>query len=342
MLATKAGVTTLHVASPATGACSHALSTLVHHDEAVVRAALAGGDALTVLATVDLEPARDRSFAASLVRLAPHEPPETLASSVVYASRPYPLGAHVAVARGAAGPHEEGRFRVDRLGIDLVDVTSGASEELHAWTGYLLHVAGHAGDELIVYRVGPEAGPTGAEIVALSLATRRARRVASVPAFARDFSVDARGHRVVMQNRHPTERERWQVVSIDLTTGRASVLRESASMAQTPFALASGEVLVSDGRSGGSLDWSASHLRPTPGWQAAGEGSDRVDAVHDGGRYLAGLRFAPSRLPTPVLLERVTLGGRPAVTATRLPHPEGARVAIAGFAPRPVDAGGAP
>jgi hypothetical protein len=341
LLATKAGVTTLHLASPAAGERSHALATLVHHDEAVVRATLLEGSELVVLATVDLEPSRDRSFGASLVRLSPHAPPATLASGLVYASRAHPLGARVVVARGVAGEAAPGAPRVDQLTLELVDVATGALEELCAWTGYLVHVAGQLDDELFVYRVGPAAGATGAELVALDLRTKELRRLASVAPFARDFSVDPRGRRLVMQNRSPARGDRWQVVSLDLATGRQTVLRESSSMAQTPFALPTGDVLVSDGARGGSIDWSydasrdgegspeRGHFRPSPSWESVGAGSDRVDAAHASGRYLAALRFAPSRLPTPVLLELVA--GERELVATRLPHPEGTRVAIAGF-----------
>lgn len=319
LLATRprTGVTTLHRAR--TGALSAPLVTLAHHGEAVVRAAVHPGGA--VWATVDVEAARDPSFAASLLRLSPGRGPERLAEDVVYASRPLVTAdGRVFVTRGSAGAVGPAG-RVDELHVDEIDET-GASRTVLAAPGFALFLAGAAGGELVLYHVVPEAQGSGARasLLAVDPDTAAVRALAQIPPFARDFSI-AEGD-VVFQDLAPDGTFGVQRVSLRGGAPRAEGPGAGAPRL-APFAWEGVGLLRSDER--GLL------VRGEPR-RAPGRAPDDVEQILDvsaDGAAVAGLRHRPGRSasgqgPVPFVL-------RADGELLDLPSPDGARVAVAGF-----------
>jgi len=174
----------------------------------------AGGP--TVLATAPTTASRDRSFDGGLYRLDPTTGPKQLCAGVVHAARPLTTSdGRVLVSRGVAGPAPASptAVRIDELTIDLVDPHSGAITPVHHHTGHLAHLAGWHAGRALVYQVGPGS----AEIVEMSLATGKTSvLMPSLPAFARDFSVDPVGGRLVYRGRHEDDPQRWVVDAVDL------------------------------------------------------------------------------------------------------------------------------
>ncbi|UQA57854.1 hypothetical protein [Polyangium aurulentum] len=291
------------------------VATFTHLPDAAVRAAnLPGTD--TVFATADTAETRDRSFNASLFRLRPHTPPETLCDRVVHASRPLvtPAG-RVFVSRGTAGPELERQMRVDHLTIDEIDPGTGASRVVHALDGQLAFLAGWSGGEIVVYRIF--AG--GADLVGVDPDTGAVRTIVDrLPPFARDFSVDAAGGRLVFQNRHRTDARTWEVDEVDLATGRTRALHSGPSMTMAPAVLPGGGIVFNTGSAG---------LRPLDAPLRVngplGAGVDVIAATSPD--HLAALHTVAGALPVPFLIE-VETGA-----ASLLPAPKNARIAIAGF-----------
>ena len=320
-----AELTSLYLVQAGGGADPAPVATFGHLPGAVVRGAVVPGTPY-VLATADTTPTRDGSFNASLFRLQPHTPPEVLVDRIVYASRPLvtPAG-RVFVSRGSPGPALEGRLRVDPLTIDEVDLATGQTRAVHAEQGHLLFLAGATAREIVLYRVLPD----HADIVAIDPDSGAVRSmVKNLPPFARDFSIDARGQKLVFQGRHETNSRTWVVDEIDLASGRARRLFSSPSMTLAPAVLPSGGILYNPpGRGLSTLDAEARLAGPL------GPGVDLVAAATADSRWLAALHTLPSALPVPFLVD--TQSG----VAKVLPAPRGSRVAIAGFYP---EDGGAP
>jgi hypothetical protein len=295
------------------------VATFGHLPDATVRAALIPGTT-TALVTADTTPTRDASFNASLFRLAPHTPPETLVDRVVHASRPLvtPAG-RVFVARGVAGPELDGKLRVDALTIDEIDISTGAARTVHAVQGHLTFLAGLAGHELVVYRVLPG----HADIVAIDPDTGAVRPVLStLPPFARDFSIDAAGARLVFQNRHEADSRTWVIDEVTLANGKTRRLYQSASMTMAPALLPGGGVLFNpDGAGLHALDTEAPLRGPL------GPGVDVHAGLSADGAHLLALHTVAGALPVPFVIE--TKSG----AASVLPAPSGARIAIAGILP---------
>jgi hypothetical protein len=325
LLATQPGAlhTSLYLVSPGDRAPLAPLSTFTHLPGATVRAAVLPGTS-TVVATADTAETRDPSFDASLFRVAPHTPPERLCDGVVHASRPLvtPEG-RVFVSRGAPGPEpltaRLSDMRVDALSIEEVDPSTGALWTVHTTSGHLAFLAGWFDGEVIVYRISPG----GADIVGVNPDTGTVRPVVtSLPPFARDFSVDAATGTLVFQGRHETNSRVWTVEKVSLVTGERARLHESASMSLIPFALPGGEVAWNpEGTEGLRIPGREAARRPL------GEGADWVLATSEDGEFVAGLHTVPGTLPVPFVLD--TLSGR----GTPLRAPDGARIAVAGFAP---------
>lgn len=294
------------------------VATFAHLPDAAVRAAvLPASD--TVLAAAEVAETRDRSFNASLFRLRPHAPPEALCDRVVHASRPLitPAG-RVFVSRGTAGPAQEGRMRVDHLTLDEIDPQTGAARVVHALEGHLGFLAAWAGHELVVYRIFPG----GADLVGVDPDTGAVRPIlAHLPPFARDFSVDAAGKRLVFQNRQTTDARTWEVVEVELATGRSRPLHAGPSMTMAPAVLPEGGVVFNPAGAG---------LRPLDAALRVdgplGAGVDVIAASSPQIPYLAALHTVAGALPVPFLLDTRT------GAAALLPAPKGARLAIAGFA----------
>lgn len=309
--------TSLYLVQAGGGADPAPVATFAHLPDAAVRAAVVPGTPY-VLATADTTPSRDASFNASLFRLQPHAPPEALVSGVVHASRPLvtPAG-RVFVSRGRAGTEIEGQLRVDPLTVDEIDLATGNTRAVHAEHGHLLFLAGAAGKEIILYRVLPD----HADIVAVDPDSGAVRSIVKdLPPFARDFSMDAHGEKLVFQGRHETNSRTWTIDEIDLASGRARRLFSSPNMNLAPAVLPSGGVLYNPpGRGLSTLDAEARIAGPL------GPGVDLVAATTADSRWIAALHTQPSALPVPFLVDTET--GAAAV----LPAPRGSRVAVAGF-----------
>ncbi len=321
LLATFPGAehTSLYLVQAGGGADPAPVSTFAHLPDAVVRGATVPGKAF-VLATADTTPTRDASFNASLFRVAPHAPPETLVDRVVHASRPLVTAAgRVFVSRGRPGAEIEGRMRVDPLTVDEIDLGTGQTRTVHAEDGHLLFLAGATGREIILYRVLPG----GADVVAVDPDSGAVRTVLkNLPPFARDFSLDARGDKLVFQGRHETDSRTWVVDEVEIATGRARRLFSSPSMTLAPAVLPNGGVLYNP--PGHGLSTLAAEARVAG---PLGPGVDVVAAATADSRWIAALHTQPSTLAVPFVVDTQT--GAAAV----LPAPRGSRVAIAGFFP---------
>lgn len=325
LLVTKPGAlhTSMYVATPGDSKPLAPVATFTHLPGGTARGAVLPGSS-TVIATADTAETRDASFNASLFRVAPHEPPEVLCDGVVHASRPLVTAdGRVFVARGTAGAEPKSSrladMRVDALSIEEVDPWTGTLRTIHTMSGYLTFLAGSYGDEVLLYRISP----SGADIVAIDPDTYAARTVvASLPPFARDFSVDPDTGTLVFQDRHETDTRTWTIESVDLVTGDRKRLRESASMNMVPRALRGGAVAWNpEGRGGLSI------LGEEKAGGPLGEGADWVLADSDDGRWLAALHTVQGALPVPFVIDSAS--GK----ASILRAPEGSRVAIAGFVP---------
>jgi hypothetical protein len=126
------------------------------------------------------------------------------------------------------------------------------------WNGYATHLAGILGRELVVYRVGPR----GAEIVSVERASGRARTVAPVPPFARDFSIDRKAGALVYSNRDDRDESTWVVERMDLSTGARTRLSSTRDDAQTPLATDGRVFWTAPGRRGLASDRDAAPLTP--------------------------------------------------------------------------------
>ncbi|MBW2454957.1 MAG: hypothetical protein JRI68_10615 [Deltaproteobacteria bacterium] len=273
-----------------------------------------------VLATAPTTPSRDPSFDGGLYRLDPAAGAQLLCDGVVHAARPLitPDG-RVFVARGMAGPSSANpaAVRVDELTIDEVDPLTGVVTPVHHHTGHLAHLAGWHDGRLLVYQVGPGS----AEIVAVSPATGKTTvLVASLPAFARDFSVDPVGGQLVYRGRHEDDPRRWVVDTLDLAKGARQRLYEGDSFSLAPHVWPGGGVAINPRRRGLQLLGSGDGLV-----SPMGSGVDLVRGVSQGDRYVALLHTVQGRLPLPFVVDRQTSGVAP------VPTPPGTRVAVAGF-----------
>ncbi len=277
-------------------------------------------DAPMVLATAPTTPGRDRSFDGGLYRLDPQSGAQLLCGDVVHAARPLitPDG-RVFVARGTAGPWpaDPATVRVDELTIDEVDPLTGAVTPIHHHSGHLAHLAGWHDGRLLVYQVGPGS----AQIVAVSPATGKTTvLVASLPAFARDFSVDSVSETLVYRGRHEDDPRRWVVDALELATGAETRLFEGDSFSLAPHVWPGGGVAINPGRRGLRLLGSGDSLV-----SPMGPGVDLVRGVSQDHRYVALLHTVQGRLPLPFVVDRQTSRLAP------VPTPPAARVAVAGF-----------
>ena len=326
LLATRPGAlhTSLYLAPAGGSETSAPVATFTHLAGAVVRGSVIPGTSI-VLATADTKPTRDLSFNASLLRVAPHEPPEALCDGVVHASRPLiTRSGRVFVSRGAPGPVNAAapaEMRVDALSVDEVDPATGALRPIHTMSGYLAFLAGSIGSEILLYRVAP----AGADIVAVDADTGSVRPILpSLPPFARDFSVDEGARALVFQGRHETDSRTWVVDRVDLASGKRSRLYEGSSMSLAPHVWPGGAVAYNpDGRSGLALLGVGALKVRGP----LGDGVDVVLAASHDRRWLAALHTVQGALPAPFAINTET------GAALALHGPPGARIAIAGFVP---------
>lgn len=298
---------------PVGGARAPAVASLRHVPDAEVRGALLP-DGQRVVAVAQTDARKDPSWASSLFLLEAGKPAKLLADAVFHASRPLVLAdGRVAVERGAAGPGHVDAPRVDALRVDVVSPSTGATETVHSWSGLTTHLCGALDDEVFVYRVGPG----GADLVAVDVdgdGDGAPRVLAdSIPAFARDFSVDAATRALVYTNRDDAG---WRVVRLDLATLARTTVARADAVSVTPHVWRGGTVIVNDGQGAVALDGSLQ--RPL------GAGFDELRAL--GAEHAAFLHRVPGRLPEPFVVDA-------AGVATPLPRPAGARVEIAGLVP---------
>lgn len=272
----------------------------------------------TVVATATMKAGGDLSFGAALVRLDPGQPARVLAREVAVASRPLVSEqGRVFIARGAAGgPPEEGRdvLRVDSLTVDEVNVETGTLRTVYATKGYVTHLAGAFGRELLVYEVGPQ----GARLFCVHVDTLEVRvLVPSMPPMARDFFVDAPRHRALFTQ---LAGEDWAVQSVDLRTGELRQLATAADVALLPAALPDGTVVFNPAPGRGLVSTSGAAKL-----SRRGEGFERLRAVSDGVAIV--LHERPSDFPS-LVAARLSTG-----EAVPLAAPAEARLDVAGVLP---------
>ena len=206
-------------------------------------------------------------------------------------------------------------MRIDELTIDRIDPASGATDTLHRYPGYLLHLAGWHDQRVLVYRVAPNR----ADIVAVDASTGAVETlVDDLPPFARDFSV--LDDRLVYRGRHERESRTWVVDVLDLSQGTRRRVHESASFSLAPHAWPDGAVALSPDQNGLMLLGSSAPVRAP-----LGAGVDVVRALHE--RFVALLHTREGAFDVPFLLERSTGKSYP------LPAPGRTRVDIVGFVP---------
>jgi hypothetical protein len=327
LFVTKPGAlhTSLYLAKVGGAHLSTPVATFSHPLDAAVQGAVIPGSR-TALAVVEDAPGRDKSFNSVLLRVAPHEPPDRLCDNVVYGSRPLVMpSGRVFVARGKAGalPNDASivNLRVDELSVDEVLLETGALRTVHTYSGYLTFFAGSFRNEILLYRVSR----AGADIVGVDADTGALRVIVpKLPAFARDFSVDAASGALVFRGRHETRTNVWTVERVDLASGVTARLYESPSMTLAPHVLPGGAVAYNPYAQSGLaiLGSSADASVQAP----LGAGIDVLVATSPDGAWVAAQHTRPGELSVPFALNTKT--GR----AAALPSLAGARAVVAGFA----------
>lgn len=313
LLSTRPGATETELRLQPIGAStpSAPVGHVPHVADGTVRGALLG-DGVVVVA--DAERRRDPSFGAWLYRLRPGAPAAKLVSGVVHAARPWVTAeGTVLVERGEAGPETDGQLRTDSLTVDEIAPETGAARTVHVLSGYATHIAGVTGKEMLLYRVAWQ----HADLVAVRIDTGTLRPLlAEMPAFARDFSVDADGARVVFTNR---DAQGWVVQAVPLAGGTASELVRVGGMWATPHAFPGGGVLLNDGRGATVVGGNSALSRPL------GPGFDELRAATDEWAVLE--HHVPSDFSTPFAVELKTGAVQP------LAAPRGVRIDVAGVLP---------
>jgi hypothetical protein len=229
---------------------SPSVAKVPHVPDGEIRGALLPGTK-TVVAVVDTEPAREPSFAAWLYRIEPGLAPVALVLGCYHASRPLVSATgRVFVQRGVAGPLPDeasvkaGALRSDALSVDEIDPATGAARTIHSYDGYITHLAGLYGAELLIYRVAFQ----HADLVAVDVDSGNVRTLAAeIPPFARDFSLDASTGSLVFTNHDTTG---WLVERLDLATGSVNAVARADGMWALPHVWPGGGVLLNDGRGG--------------------------------------------------------------------------------------------
>lgn len=213
------------------------VSTLRHLPNAAIKGTVLPTGAVAVIA--DNEPGRDRSFGSALFLLTADRKVQ-LSDRIVYASKPVasPDG-KIYVERGLAGSTEpsSSHFRVDSLTIDEIDPETGATRTVWATKGYAVYLAGLFETSLILYDVGP----ARARLLLVDRETGREKPLlASMPAFATDFSITSDG-KLLFQNRDP-KAELWTIEQVDLVTGKQDRIAATTSSRLAPQAWPNGSI----------------------------------------------------------------------------------------------------
>ena len=248
--------------------------------------------ARTVLAVAYTRPARDETWAFSLLRLEPGRAPVMLLSNLAAASRPVVTRTgRVFVERGSAGPDAEA-WRVDELRIDEVNPSTGVTRALLSARGFWASPVGTLGQELFVYR----ADPRGARLEALDLESGEARVLrASMPATAHDFTVDAVSGALLYTLGDPRTHG-WRLERLELKSLQVTVLASGPSVALLPTVFPSGRVGFAP-RAGGGLREAAPESQRVL-LPPQGAGFERVRFFADG--LALGLHEVPGDFPQPL------------------------------------------
>lgn len=268
-----------------------------------------------VVATAVLGARADLSFASSLLRLEAGKPVRVLADQVPYGARPLvTLEGRLFIARGVAGPEQDGVMRVDGLSVEEIDPTTAKARPVYSARGFITFLAGALGRELIIYEVLPGR----ARLIAVHVDSLGVRVVVpSMEGLARDFVVDAPRHRVLF-TQGTVGGERWFVEEVDLFSGTSKRLAEDAEVTLLPTVLPDGRVLISRGAGDG--------LRTVAGERVIephGTGFERL-VVHRK-NVSVGLHERPSDFPLPF----ATQDGAPVL----LLAPPDSRLDLAGVSP---------
>lgn len=236
-----------------------------------------------VLATAVTEARRDLSFASSLFLLEAGKPARLLCDRVALSTRPLVSAeGRVFVQRGRAAEHA--------LAIDEVDLRTGRTRELLAFTGSTAFLAGVIGREVLVYRVGP----AGADLVAVHADALGVRvLIPAMQPLARDFAISADGRSLAFTQGDAAS-GRWYVERLDLQTLAHVRLAEGPTMALLPTPLPDGRLAFSLAAGAG--------LTTLEGAQAvapAGPGFERVRGFTKQ-RGPVGLHEVPGDFPLPL------------------------------------------
>lgn len=249
-LASKTELRRVTVSPGAPDSRSTAFATLSHPADAVVRTELLrsgrngqdvpSGTFSGVVAAVD-ERSGSPDYGSALWFISPSGETRRLVGGLAVGSRPLAGDdGLVYVQRGMVGlqPEVRGALRVDSLEIDAVDPATGKISVVMTWQGYITHLAGAVGSELLVYRVGPQ----GAELTLVNRSSGKTKVVARVAPFARDFSIDAKRNVVIFSNRSVTDEQVFTVDRVDLGSGARTELVAMRDDSSTPFVLADGTI----------------------------------------------------------------------------------------------------
>lgn len=279
----------------------------------------------SVVVVADMEPRRDPSWGAWLLRLDPGSAPRTLVDRVYHATRPLVLeDGRVFVERGRAGPAlgpeqaKAGELRVDDLEIDEVDPSTGSARTVYSWRGYITYLAGALDGELLVYRVAFH----HADLVAIDESSGKLRVLApTLPAFARDFSVDKQAHALVYADRDPASGA-WVALRLDVQNGKITRIATSPRMALVPHVWPGSGVVLNPPGAPGLTKVSGAGAAIT---QPFGAGIDAVRSLSRYGAWALVSHELPGKLPRPFALDTAT--GQVENIAVGF----GKRVDIAGF-----------
>lgn len=252
--------------------------------ESVLGAVVPGTRQVLVVAATASQ--QDLSFASSLFLLEAGKPARLLADRIALSTRPLVTSeGRVFVQRGRAGEN-----RIDALTIDEIDLRTGRSREVLAFSGSTAFLAGNLGRELLVYRVGPQ----GADLIAVHADALGVRiLIPKLAPLARDFVLTADGKALVYTQGEPST-GRWFIERLELATLARSRLAEGGTMALLPTPLPDGRLAFAPGVGLGLRDLEGATVVP-PG----GAGFERIRAFTRKGVAI-GLRETPGEFPAPI------------------------------------------
>ena len=244
-----------------------------------------------VVASAVTEPRKDLSFASSLFLLEANKPTRVLCDRLVLSSRPLVAAeGRVFVQRGRAGDSSAADGRLDALSIDEVDLRTGRTREVLAFTGYLTHLAGSIGREVLVYRIGPQ----GADLVAVHADALGVRvLIPSLPPLARDFALSA-DNKSLLYTQGDAATGQWFVERLDLPSLTRTRLAEGPTMALLPTPLPDGRVAFAAAQGAGLKDLDGKTVL-----EAQGPGFERVRAFTKK-RAAIGLHEVPGDFARPL------------------------------------------